>query len=97
MKKNLHLIATVDRPEILEKIIKELANRRDHSRYGYAAVPTSWQALDTTSVESYMSGRVEFDYNASQRIRIPYITCFMFSCTKEINGRYDLCWSNSLS
>jgi hypothetical protein len=97
MKKNLHLIALVDKPEMLENIIEKLAARRYDIGYGKAVVPASWQVIDTSSVESYLSGRVEFDYNETQRIRVPYITCFMFSCTKEKNDPYNLRWSISLS
>lgn len=97
MKKDLHLIASVDKPEVLENIIEGLASRRYEIGYGKAVLPASWQAIDTSSVESYISGRVEFDYNETQRIRIPYITCFLFSCMKEKNSPYDLKWSISLS
>jgi hypothetical protein len=97
MKKNLHLTASVDKPEVLENIIEQLATRRYDIGYGNALVPTSWQAIDTSSVESYVSGTVEFDYNETQRIRIPYITCFLFSCAKGKNDPYDLKWSISLS
>ena len=97
MKKNLHLIASVDKPEVLENIIEQLATRRYDIGYGKAIVPNSWQAIDTSSVESYISGIVEFDYNETQRIRVPYITCFIFSCTKEKTDPYDLRWSLSLS
>ena len=97
MKKNLHLTASVDKPDLLEDIIEKLATRRYDIGYGQARVPNTWQALETSSVESYMSGTVEFDYNEMQRIRIPYITCFVFSCTKVGSDPYDLSWSISLS
>lgn len=97
MKKDLHLTASVDKPELLENIIEKLATRRYDMGYGKATVPKTWQALETSSVETYLSGRVEFDYNETQRIRIPYITCFLFSCTKAKNGPYELSWAISLS
>jgi hypothetical protein len=97
MKKDLHLTTWVDKPEIMEKMIEEMATRRYDIGYGNAVVPASWQALDTSSVESYVSGRIEFDYNETQRIRVPYITCFLFSCIKEKKDPYDLTWSFSLS
>lgn len=97
MKKDLHLIALVDKPEVLEQMIEELAARRYDIGYGNAVVPASWRAIDTSSVESYVSGTVEFDYNETQRIRIPYITCFLFCCTKEKDDPYDLRWGISLS
>ena len=97
MKKDLHLVASVDQPEVLENIIEKIATRRYDIGYVNAIVPNDWQALDTSSVESYMSGRVEFDYNETQRIRIPYITSFLFSCTRQKDDPYDLRWSISLS
>ena len=97
MKKDLHLTASVDKPEVLENIIEQLATRRYDIGYGNAIVPNDWQAIDTSSIETYISGRVEFDYNETQRIRVPYITCFIFSCMKEKNNPYDLKWSFSLS
>ena len=97
MKKNLHLTTSIDKPEILENIIEKLATRRYDMGYGTAHVPKSWQAIETSSVETYVSGMIEFDYNETQRIRIPYITCFLFSCTKEKNDPYELSWSFSLS
>ncbi|HMD00464.1 MAG TPA: hypothetical protein VKH37_09935 [Ferruginibacter sp.] len=97
MKKNLHLTASVDKPELLEDIVEKLATRRYDIGYNRAKVPNSWDAIETSTVESYLSGTVEFDYNDRQRIRIPYITCFLFSCTKTKNDPYDLSWSISLS
>ena len=97
MKKDLHLTASVDKPEELENIIEQLATRRYDIGYSRAYIPEPWKAIESSSVEGYMSGRIEFDYNETQRIRIPYITCFMFSCTKLKHGSYDLTWSVSLS
>lgn len=97
MKKNLHLTASIDKPEIMENIIEKIATRRYDMGYGKAIVPQTWQAIETSSIETYVSGRIEFDYNETQRIRIPYITCFLFSCTKEKNNPYELSWSFSLT
>jgi len=97
MKKNLHLTTSVDKPEVLEDIVEKLATRRYDIGYSNAAVPTFLEAIDTSSVESYISGRIEFDYNETQRIRIPYITCFLFSCKKKKDDPYDLEWSSSFS
>ena len=97
MKKDLHLTASIDKPEVLEDIIEELATRRYDIGYAQARVPQTWDAIDTSSVEAYVSGRVEFDYNETQRIRVPYITAFLFSCKKARSGDYELSWSFSLS
>ncbi len=97
MKNDLHLTASIDKPEVMENIIEKLATRRYDMGYGKAIVPQTWQAIETSSIETYVSGRIEFDYNETQRIRIPYITCFLFSCTKEKNNPYELSWSFSLT
>jgi hypothetical protein len=97
MKKNLHLTASVDKPEVLEDIVEKLATRRYDIGYASASVPNFLEAIDTSSVESYVTGRVEFDYNDEQRIRIPYVTCFLFSCKKKKGSPYDLEWSISFS
>jgi hypothetical protein len=97
MKKDLHLTASVDKPEELENIIEQLATRRYDIGYGRVHLPGPWKAIESSSVEAYLSGRIEFDYNETQRIRIPYITCFVFSCTKLKNDPYDLTWGVSLS
>ncbi len=97
MKKDLHLVASVDKADILEEIIEKLAIRQNDIGYAKAAVPKEWKALDSSTVEAYISGTVEFDYNETQRINMPYITGFLFSCIKEKNDPYDLTWSLSLS
>ncbi len=97
MKKDLHLTASVDHPEMMENIIEKLATRHYDTRHTTKMPAPYWSPVHTSSVESYISGRVEFDYNETQRIRIPYITSFLFSCTTRKKNEYELSWSISLS
>lgn len=97
MKKDLHLIALVDQAEMMEHIIEQLATRRYGLGYANDIVAPEWKSVNTSSVESYISGRIEFDYNETQRIRIPYITSFLFSCTTLKKNEYGLSWAVSLS
>ncbi len=97
MKKDLHLTASVDQPEMMENIIEQLATRNYRPGYANHTTAPAWKAIDTSSVESYISGRIEFDYNKTQRIRIPYITSFLFCCTTLKKNEYELNWSVSLS
>ena len=97
MKKDLHLIASVDQPEMMENIIEKLATRQYAPAYSSATLPSSWKAINSSSVESYISGRVEFDYNETERIRILYTTSFLFSCAIKKKDEYELFWSVSLS
>ena len=97
MKKDLHLTAKLDQPELLENMVEKLAIRPNEKSATKTRVPKTWQALDTSSIEAYVSGVVEFDYNEDQRIRVPFITCLVFSCTRGGNEPYDLCWTASFN
>ena len=97
MKKDLQLKASVDDPGMLESIVEQLATRRYHRYYVATAVPKTWQAMETSSVESYVNGSIDIKGKGIQSMKIPFTTSFLFSCTKEKNNPYDLTWSFSLS
>jgi hypothetical protein len=97
MKKDIHLSTSVDKLELLESLIEDLVNKNQHHSYKKSRVPRQWQTIDTSSVEVYFCGQVEFDYNESQRIRVPYTTPFLFICVKEKSHLYYLNWSFSLN
>ena len=61
MKKDLHLTASVDQPEMMENIIEQLATRNYKPRYADNTADPAWKSINTSSVESYISGSVEFD------------------------------------
>ena len=97
MKKNLHLTATLDQPELLEDMVERLATLRNENSHELVQVPGEWQVMETSSIEVYASGSVEFDYNDEQRIRVPFVTCLIFSCTRENNNCCDVCWAASFN
>jgi hypothetical protein len=97
MKKNLYISASIDQPELLENMVEKLACRRVDAGYAESGNTGSWKLVDTSSVEKYISGSVDFDLGAQGLIKMPYITCLLFSCIKEINDPYRLNWSMSLS
>ena len=97
MKKNLHLTATLDQPELLVDIVERLATQRNENSHEIVRVPGEWQVMETSSIEVYASGSVEFDYNDDQRIRVPFVTCLIFSCTREKNNCCDVCWAASFN
>jgi hypothetical protein len=76
-------------------MVEKLACRRSDNAYNLHI--GEWQLIDTSSIEKYVSGTVELNSGAGQQIRMPFITCFLFSCTKEKNNPYKLNWSMSLS
>ena len=96
MKKSLNITATFEQLHLLENLVEKLAYRRCDIGYSNSPVPASWKAVDSSSVETYVSGNVSLS-DTNGDIDMPFITCFMFTCTKEKNGAYELAWSSSLS
>ena len=96
MNKSLHISAIFDQPGFLESFVEKLADRRYDIGYSKAIVPKDSEAMETSSAETYTSGTVAIDEN-NELINMPFITRFLFTCTKENNGPYKLAWSASLS
>ena len=97
MKKDIHLSASFDQPELLEHMIEKLASRRFDIGYAKMPVPQPWKAIETSTVETYVNGTVEFDCDEDTIIRMPFTTCFIFCCIKGKNDPYDLNWSFSFN
>lgn len=97
MNKALHITASFDQPVLLENLVEKLAYRSYNTAYSKEKMPKGWQANETSSVEAYVSGTLEFDNNEEEKIRMPFITCFLFSCTRSKKEPYTLNWSMSLS
>ncbi|HEY0355439.1 MAG TPA: hypothetical protein VGC29_04495 [Flavisolibacter sp.] len=96
MKRKLHITTSFDQPELLQNMVEKLAYRRtdgnnQHKRLG------EWQMVDTSGIEKYVSGTVELSFSKKQKIKIPFITRFIFSCTKNSNNPYRMNWCMSLS
>ena len=96
MKKALHITAILDQPVLLEDLVEKLAHRRYDIGYSSAAVPSPFQAIETSSTETYVSGTVSLAVN-DELINMPFITNFLFTCTKAKNDDYKLGWGTSLS
>ena len=102
MKQNLHISATFDQPEFLQNLVERLACRRYEFGFGNEKMPGGFKALETSSTETYVNGTMAFDITAdnmetTERINMPFITCFIFTCIKGKSEPYQLIWSSSLS
>ena len=101
MNKSLHISASFDKPDFLENLVEKLAQRRNETGYGKAKVPPSLEALEISSTEAYVSGDIALSYTSDagneDRINMPFITCFLFTCKKSKDGLYKVAWSASLS
>lgn len=96
MKKELYISASLDQPLLLENLVERLADRRYDLGYGKEKMPVNLIALETSSAETYVSGTLSFT-GKDEIINMPFITRFMFTCTKENDVPYKLAWSASLS
>lgn len=97
MKKVLQISAVFDQPKLLENLVEKLAYRRYDIGFGKEKMPYGWEADETSTTEAYVSGTVEFNFNGKEKIRMPFITCFIFSCAHGKKEPYKLNWSMSLS
>lgn len=97
MKKVLKISAALDQPELLENMVEKLAYRHYDIGFSKEKMPKGWEADETSSTEAYVSGTVEFNYNDTEQIRMPFITCFIFTCSHGEKEPYKLNWSMSLS
>ena len=97
MKSSLHITATVDQPDLLKSLVEKLAYRRIDSLNNTMS-PARDLTLDTSSTEAYVSGTIALDAgNGNEKLNIPFITCFLFTCIKTEGEPYELAWSQSLS
>ena len=100
MKHVLHITATLDQPELLENLVEKLASRRYDIGYSREIVPQDWQAIETSSTETYISGTLAFSglmNDDDVSINIPFVTSMLFTCIKGTEDDYRLLWSSSLS
>ena len=100
MNNSLQITATLDQPELLENLVEKLASRRYDIGYSTEVVPQDWQAVETSSTETYISGTLSFSGltdNDDASLNMPFITSMLFTCIKGKEDDYHLLWSSSLS
>jgi hypothetical protein len=97
MKKDLNITTSLDQPDLLESMVEKLAQKRVEQGFGKQKAFGDWQPVDTSCIEKYVSGTMDMAIAENEKIKMPFVTCFLFSCTKEKNEAYKLHWSMSLS
>lgn len=97
MKKDLHISASFDEPEFVQNLVERLAYRRYELGFSKQQIPRGLKALETSSTETYVSGTMALDMENEERINMPFITAFLFTCVKGKTDPYQLIWSASLS
>jgi len=96
MNNSIHITAMLDEPELLDFMVERLAYRRTDIGYGNQKVPENTEALETSSTTIYLSGTVGVA-EEDEKVNMPFITSFLFTCIKGTDGIYKLAWSSSLS
>jgi hypothetical protein len=100
MNQVLQITAILDQPELLENLVEKLASRRYDIGYSKELVPQDWQAVETSSTETHVSGTLSFSgltNNDDASLNMPFITSMLFTCIKGKEDDYRLLWSSSLS
>ena len=102
MKQTLHISAAFDQPEFVQNLVERLAYRRYELGFDKQTMPPGFKALETSSTETYVTGTLALDFPAdtepgTERINMPFITAFLFTCIKGKSDPYQLIWSSSLS
>jgi hypothetical protein len=96
MKKSLHISTTLDQQSLLENMVEKLASGHFDIGYGKEKMPRNFEALETSSTETYLSGNIALS-DKDENINMPYITSFLFTCIKGKRNLYKLTWASSLS
>ena len=83
-------------PTLLVFLVEKLADRRNSAGYDQQAVQPGWKAIETSSIEAYVSGNTNLTDNTDV-IDAGFTTSFIFSCTKAKDQDYSFTWLCSLS
>jgi hypothetical protein len=96
MNRSLNISTTFDQPDLLEDLVEKLACRRYNIGYSEEKMPHNFEALETSSTQTYASGTVGLSQKG-ENINMPFITSFLFTCIKGKEDTYRLTWATSLS
>jgi hypothetical protein len=97
MKNNILIQANFDRPDLLQKMIEELVSRRYHHGLYNVVVNNSWRTMETSSTETFANGMLAISEPSVEPVNSPFITQFIFTCSKSSDEHYMLNWAMSMS
>ncbi len=90
------ITAALQEPRMLKNLVERLAVRNYDADHSFEKLQPGWKAIETSSIEAYVSVDISLSEN-NDLFKIPFITCFLFTCIREKEGKYNLRFSNSLS
>lgn len=95
MKHTLQINASFDRPDLLQHMVEQLADT--HKDNVLAGTIGEWLPVETSTTETYVSGTVSFGDDQSDKVNMPFITRFLFTCLHDKNQPYHLHWAASFN
>lgn len=92
----ISVITSLSDSALLVFLVEKLADRRNGTGYDRQTVQPGWNAIETSSIEAYVSGTTNLSHD-TDAIDAGFTTSFIFSCTKEKGKAYSFTWLCSLS
>ena len=90
------ITATLEELNLLQVLVEKLAECNLDMGYSLKQVQPGWKAIETSTIEVLVSGGINLTNN-NDLVNAPFVTCFLFTCIKPADGKYELTWSSSLS
>jgi len=88
--------AVLQEAKMLKNLVERLAYRHYDSDFVFEILPKDWKAVEISSLEAYVSVDILL-FEKKEQLNIPFISCFLFTCFKENEGKYKLALCSSLS
>lgn len=92
----ISITATLVESQLLTNLVEKLAVKRYEAGYSQETVQPGWEAIEISSIEAHVSGITKLS-TATDRVKMIFNTCFLFTCTKSKEKEFNLTWVNSLS
>lgn len=95
----MNITTTIYEPDLLKDLVEKIASGHKDSGFCEAEVPQDYTALETSCTYAQVLGSfaLEDEKRKEHKIIMPFTTSFLFTCTKEKYGLFNLKWSSSLS
>ena len=81
---------------LLKNIVEKLATRRNDGPISSEIVGKEWAPIASSSLEAFVSGTADIT-NGADYFKMPFTTCFLFTCIRAKGENYGLTWWSSLS
>jgi hypothetical protein len=88
--------AYLEELDLLQILVERLVDRNCDRGYALKLVPVNYRAIGPSSLEALVSGYIIISQE-NDLTEIPFMSCFLITCTKTEKSQYNLTWMSSLS